>query len=54
MPRFILTFAMVSAVASFVAGCGGGGSGSKMATVTGTVTYLQSIALPPDAELRVV
>lgn len=53
MPRFNLGFAIVFAVASLVAGCGGGGNKRSMATVTGTVTYLQSIELPPDAELRV-
>ena len=40
------------AVALLVAGCSGG-SKREMATVTGTVTYLQRIALPPDAELLV-
>jgi putative lipoprotein len=52
MPRFIFAFAIVSAVALLVAGCGGGSNKSVMATVSGTVTYLQSIELPPDAELR--
>lgn len=51
MPRSILAFAVASALVSLVAGCGvGGGGGAK---VTGTVTYLQSITLPPDAELLV-
>lgn len=42
--------------AAFLAACGGdggGGGAKKTAYVTGTVTYLQRIALPPDAEVRV-
>ncbi len=41
-------------VATVIAsGCTGGGDQNAKATVTGTVTYLQRIALPPDAELKV-
>jgi putative lipoprotein len=50
MPRSILAFAVTSALASLVAGCGGGSGGAK---VTGNVTYLQSIVLPPDAQLLI-
>ena len=50
MPRSMVAFAVALALVSLVAGCGGGGGGAK---VTGTVTYLQSITLPPDAQLLV-
>jgi putative lipoprotein len=42
------------AVVLLAAGCDGGSDERAKATLTGTVTYLQSIALPPDAEVRVV
>ena len=50
MTRSILAFAVTSALASLVAGCGGVGGKSK---VNGTVTYLQSIVLPSDAQLLI-
>jgi putative lipoprotein len=43
----------IALVAILLAGCGKGGS-LGTGTVTGTVTYLQGIVLPPDAELYVV
>jgi putative lipoprotein len=41
-------------LAVFASGCGTGGGRKATAKVTGTVTYLQRVALPPDAELHVV
>ena len=46
IPYLIILLAGTFALAS----CGGS---SKQATVTGTVTYLQRIALPPDAVVTV-
>jgi putative lipoprotein len=46
----MLALAVTSLLASLVAGCGGGRRGAE---ITGTVTYLQSIVLPPDAQLLV-
>jgi len=50
MARSILTFAVTSVLASLIAGCGGIGGEAK---VSGTVTYLQSIVLPSDAQLLI-
>jgi putative lipoprotein len=51
----ILSAALAGAL--LATGCGGGGDGGEegaTAQVTGTVTYLQRMALPDDAEVRVV
>ena len=59
MTRITLACAAALFASLLLAGCNGSGGGAdregsaKMATVTGTVTYLQRVALPPDAELRV-
>jgi len=53
----------IIAFAAALCGCGPGSNGpdatprnqeTKMAAVTGNVFYLQRVALPPDAQLRVV
>jgi len=48
---FILTALLTTGW--LTAGCGGGGGGGQKTTVTGTVTYLQRITLPPEAEVYV-
>jgi putative lipoprotein len=49
--QYLLTLASVATL--LAAGCAGDGGKNAKATITGTVTYLQRIALPPDAELKV-
>ncbi len=53
MRRMPYLFALASVATWFSAGCTGGEDKNAKATVTGTVTYLQRIALPEDAELKV-
>ena len=50
MSRSKLAFVITLVLAFLVAGCGGGKGGAKIA---GTVTYLQSIVLPSDAQLLI-
>lgn len=51
MPRSSLVLVLV--VASLVAACSGKNDKNTKANVTGTIAYLQRIALPPDAEVHV-
>jgi putative lipoprotein len=53
MQKTLLLFSLSCATALFAIGCGGGNDGNASGTVTGTVTYLQRMALPPAAEVRV-
>ncbi len=50
MSRFGFSLVLVAVVLVLAAGCSGEG-GKETATVTGTVTYLQRMALPPEAEI---
>ena len=52
MPRSSFVLVLVPLVASLFAGCTMKREKNTMSTVTGTVTFLQRIALPPDAEVR--
>jgi len=61
MTRINLACAAVWFASFALAGCNGSGgnagregSAQEVATVTGSVTYLQRTALPPEAEVRVV
>lgn len=54
MTRFVLALNGMLLAALLAAGCGKSDDGGKtMAHVTGRVTYLQRMALPPDAEVHV-
>lgn len=53
MPKGFCACALVGFAAALFAGCSADGGGRKTATVTGTVNYLQSAALPPGAELYI-
>ncbi len=54
MPRSARWVGVAFVLATIVAGCGAGGEKNTTAKVTGTVTYLQRMALPPEAEVHVV
>jgi putative lipoprotein len=45
---------LLSALCLMLAACDGGGREAETASLTGTVTYLQRVALPPEAEVYVV
>lgn len=49
MPRFVLA----ALLPLLLAGCAGSGTAPQTESVTGTVTYLQRIALPPAAVIKV-
>jgi putative lipoprotein len=49
----MVAFVVTSVLVSLVAGCGGGNNEGAKETITGTVTYLQSIELPADAEMLI-
>lgn len=53
MPKSSLALVLVLVVTSLVPACSGKNDKNAVATVTGTVAYLQRIALPPDAEVHV-
>ena len=51
MRRFIVP---VFALCVWLAACDGSRRETEMVSLTGTVTYLQRVALPPEAEVYVV